>query len=75
MRNSEAKKVKTCKGCGNEIKSEKGHSKLCYSCRCTIDFVNKGAAHTPSHKAVKAQKHIFDFGYGWLDNLMNISRK
>jgi len=75
MRNSETKiKLKTCKGCGNELK-EKSSSKLCYDCLCTVELVQKGIAHIPSHKAVKAEKQIFTYGYGWLDSLMNKTRK
>jgi len=74
MRNSDVKpKIRTCKGCGNELKQS--DIKLCYACKCTVEFVKKGVEHTPSHKAIKAEKQIFTFGYGWLDSLMFKARK
>jgi len=68
MKNSEMR-IKTCKSCGNELK-DKSSSKLCYDCLCTIEFVQKGIEHCPSHKAIKAEKQIFTFSFGWLDSLM-----
>lgn len=73
MRNSEVTpKIKTCKSCGNPLKDNQ--KKLCYACKCTIEFVNKGS-NCPSHKAIEAEKQIFTFGFGWLDTLMLKSRK
>jgi hypothetical protein len=62
---------KICTVCGKEMKESKNPNK-CYSCLCTQEYLVK-AGTTPSHKMVKALKHISDMGQGIVD-LLTISK-